>query len=102
MQNYFEILQIIIILSVFSYGLLRQLKQTKEIIRSNTADKRTVVGSCICSISFFIFLISYIFNIISVKILKYFNLSFLNSLGTICTISIIAFFISKYFIIKNK
>ena len=96
-------LLIILIGCAFAYGFVQEVQETINIVKYNNCNKKIIICSIICSISYGTFFVSFILNLIiyftrlSSTIFTSTNTSFL------CIISIVIFLLSKYSrIYKNE
>lgn len=89
-------LLIILIACAFGYELVRQIQETINVSRSNNCNKKTIIVSIICSISYVTFFVSFVLNII-IYFTRLSETIFASiDTSSLCIISIIIFLVSKY------
>ena len=93
---------IIPIIGAFIYGFIRQIQETIILMKSSDGKNRIVRKNIISSISYGVFLMAFILNIIIgfTKLTDKILISEYTSV--LCTLSLAIFFISKYSTIGKK
>ena len=102
MNNILGVITIIIFLCGLLYGFVRQIKETNYIIKKNKLINRDMIGNLICSISYGLFVLSYVLNIlITIKGIEYSVITFKN-ISLSCGIFLVVALIGKYIIVPKK
>lgn len=89
-------LLIILIACAFAYGLVRQIQETINLVKSNNYNTKIIIVSIISSISYVTFFVSFVLNMI-IYFTKLSETIFTSiDTSSLCIISIIIFLVSKY------
>lgn len=93
---------IIPIMCAFTYGLIRQFEETISLAKSKEYRKMHFIGQVICCVSYTVFLLCYMINVLIAVFGK--GNVFMNSQLTsiLCTSSIAIFMISRYGIVSKN
>ena len=87
---------IIPIIGAFAYGFVRQIRETRILLNSNNWKNKAVRGNVMASISYGVFLMSFILNTIMVFTKSIDRMLISQYTSALCTVALVIFFISKY------